>query len=294
MSKFSLSRIILTFFLLFLVLNFSPFNFSKTNDEFFNNKTICKALVESVINSDSDQNSRVKVLVSEGKYKNKEFTLDNSLVVNDRELILRPNDYVQISISDDINGELNVKMYNYIRTKHIFFLVSFFILLVIVIAGIKGLYAVLSIAFNISVIYMILLPGLLSGYSPIALTIICCLIISFSSLIIQNGLNKKTISCLIGTLGGVIIAGLVTYVMSNSLQVSIKNEDVIGTMTNTLILAYVGSSMVTLMIFLGYNINFSYLINLQDISVEILRSLAGSIGIILSVPITIFARACMD
>ena len=361
MNKFSLSRIMLTLLLLFLVFVFSPFNYNKTNDKFLDNKTICKAVVEDVNPSNSNENSKVKVLVSEGKYKGKEFTLENSLIINDSELPLKPNDIVQVSIQNDSNGELNATMSNYIREKPIFLLVTFFIILVILVAGVKGIYAVLSIAFNICIIYMLLLPGLLSGYNPIKLTIICCLIISFFSLIIQNGLNKKTISCLIGTLGGVIIAGIVTYMMSNSLHVSISSEeftsltkysqsikfdfqgilfssivigalganldmsmsiatamnelkesttniskkllinsglsvgrDVIGTMANTLILAYVGSSMVTLMIFLGYNIGFSYIINLQDIAVEILRSLAGSIGIILSVPLTVFARAYID
>ena len=241
------------------------------------------------------------------------------------------------------------------------YIVAFFIALVILIGGIKGLYAILSIAFNICIIYMLLLPGILSDYSPIKLTIICCLIISFFSLIIQNGLSKKTISCFIGTLGGVIIAGIITFIMSNSLHVSINYEeflslskyspnikfdfqgilfssivvgalganldmsmsvatsmnelkesnpsisknlliqsgfnigrDMIGTMANTLILAYVGSSIVTLMVFLGHNINFSYVISLEDISVEILRALAGSMGMILSVPLTVFARAYMD
>lgn len=361
MNRFSLSRIMLTFILLFLAFIFSPFKVDKTNVVFLDNKTICKALVENVTFSNSNQNSKLKVLVSEGKYKGKEFILDNTLVLNDSELTLKPNDFVQISIQTGSNNKLNATIDNYPREKNILLLVAFFIALVIFIGGIKGLYAILSIAFNICIIYILLLPGILSGYSPIKLTIICCLIISFFSLIIQNGLNKKTISCLIGTLGGVIIAGIITFIMSNSLHVSINYEeflslskyspnikfnfqgilfssivigalganldmsmsvatsmnelkesnpsisknllitsgfnigrDMIGTMANTLILAYVGSSIVTLMVFLGHNVNFSYIISLQDISVEILRALAGSMGMILSVPLTVFTRAYMD
>lgn len=287
--------------------------------------------------------------------------MDNTLVLNNSELTLKPNDFVQISIQNDSNNRLKATIYNYPREKHILLLVAFFIVLVIFIGEIKGIYALLSITFNICVIYILLLPGIISGYSPITLTIISCLIISFFSLIIQNGLSKKTVSCLIGTLGGVIVAGIITFIMSSFLRVSINYEeflslskycpniksnfqgilfssivigalganldmsmsvassmnelkqsnpnisknllitsgfnigkDMIGSMANTLILAYVGSSIVTLMIFLGDNINFSYIISLQDISVEILRALAGSIGMILSVPLTVFARAYMD
>lgn len=71
-------------------------------------------------------------------------------------------------------------------------------------------------------------------------------------------------------------------------------RDVIGTMSNTLILAYAGSSLVSLMIFMANNVDFTYIINLEDISIEVLRSLAGSIGVILSVPLTVFTRAFMD
>lgn len=71
-------------------------------------------------------------------------------------------------------------------------------------------------------------------------------------------------------------------------------RDVIGTMSNTLIWAYVGSSLVSLMIFMAHNVDFTYIINLEDISIEVLRSLAGSIGVILSVPLTVFTRAFMD
>ena len=107
MNRFSLSRILLTFLLLSLVFIFSPFKVDKTNDVFLDNKTICKALVENVTFSNSNQNSKIKVLISEGKYKGKEFILDNTLVVNDSELALKPNDFVQISIQTDSNNLLS-------------------------------------------------------------------------------------------------------------------------------------------------------------------------------------------
>lgn len=72
------------------------------------------------------------------------------------------------------------------------------------------------------------------------------------------------------------------------------DRDVIGTMSNTLILAYVGGSLVSLAIFMAHNVDFTYIINLEDISIEVLESLAGSIGVILSVPLTVFTRAFMD
>lgn len=63
-------------------------------------------------------------------------------------------------------------------------------------------------------------------------------------------------------------------------------KDVMGTMTNTLILAYVGSAMLCILL---YNINgfdLPFIINSEDITVEVLKSLSGSIGLVCTIPLT--------
>ena len=67
-------------------------------------------------------------------------------------------------------------------------------------------------------------------------------------------------------------------------------RDAIGTMTNTLILAYVGSSLATVLLFMIYNKNILYLFNMEMIVVEVLQAIVGSMGILFAVPATaIFA-----
>ena len=65
-------------------------------------------------------------------------------------------------------------------------------------------------------------------------------------------------------------------------------RDAIGTMTNTLILAYIGGSMATVLLLMAYNMNPLYLFNLEMIVVEVLQAVVGSIGILLAVPATAF------
>ena len=65
-------------------------------------------------------------------------------------------------------------------------------------------------------------------------------------------------------------------------------RDMMGTMTNTLILAFVGGSLTTLVIDYAYNISFYQLINSYQIGIEIMQGVAGSLGIVLTVPITSF------
>lgn len=63
-------------------------------------------------------------------------------------------------------------------------------------------------------------------------------------------------------------------------------QDAIGTMTNTLVLAYVGSSLATVLLLIAYNKNLLYLFSLEMIAVEVLQAVVGSMGIVFAVPVT--------
>ena len=64
-------------------------------------------------------------------------------------------------------------------------------------------------------------------------------------------------------------------------------QDMMGTMSNTLILAYIGSSLTIAMLLTAYNTNSMLaLFNSEMIRAELLQALAGSIGILLTIPLT--------
>jgi uncharacterized membrane protein len=63
-------------------------------------------------------------------------------------------------------------------------------------------------------------------------------------------------------------------------------RDIMGTMTNTLILAYTGAAIPMIIIFVSYNTSFVEVLNLDIIATEIIRAFTGSIGIVLTIPIT--------
>ncbi|MDD4614882.1 MAG: YibE/F family protein [Caldisericia bacterium] len=63
-------------------------------------------------------------------------------------------------------------------------------------------------------------------------------------------------------------------------------KDIMGTMSNTLILAYTGGSLPLLFMYAAYEISFIKIVNLELISAEIIRAIVGSIGLIMSVPLT--------
>lgn len=63
-------------------------------------------------------------------------------------------------------------------------------------------------------------------------------------------------------------------------------RDVMGTMTNTLIIAYVGSAFVTLLIMFSNNMTFIEFMNQSIITSELLKALIGGISIVLTIPFT--------
>lgn len=64
-----------------------------------------------------------------------------------------------------------------------------------------------------------------------------------------------------------------------------------GTMCTTLILAFTGELIITIIMLSPYNLSFIEIINQDVIASEILRALSGSIGLILTIPITAFVFA---
>ncbi len=63
-------------------------------------------------------------------------------------------------------------------------------------------------------------------------------------------------------------------------------RDMMGTMSNTLILAFAGGSISVLVIDYVYDLPFYQLINSYSIGIEIMQGVSGSIGVIFAVPIT--------
>lgn len=65
-------------------------------------------------------------------------------------------------------------------------------------------------------------------------------------------------------------------------------RDMLGTMANTLVLAYIGSCLTCVLLLFSYTSSVGELINREQIIVEILQALIGSIGILLTIPLTSF------
>jgi len=127
-----------------------------------------------------------------------------------------------------------------------------------------------------------------------------------------NGINVKQLvsaGIIIGSLGAIMdvaisIASSLEEIYKSNPEISRIQlfssgmnigKDIIGTMINTLILAYIGSSLFTVLLFMLQKQNFPIIriLNFEFIVTEILRAIAGSMGILIAVPFTSYFGALM-
>lgn len=245
----------------------------------------------------------------------------------------------------------------YSRTSALVILTIIFLGLIVLFGKQKGAKTLVSLIFTILSIFIVYIPAILGGHNIYLWTIVTCVFITISTVMIVYGYSKKTITTALGCIGGVLVAGLLTLIMNGVLRLTgftdensiylqqlnsnidlkaiifggiligavgaimdvsidiasslyevasklekpdfktiIKSgfnigKDIMGTMTNTLILAYIGSSLSTVLLLTASNHSLVYLFNLEMITVEVLQAIVGSIGILTSIPLTSFVAA---
>ncbi|EPY2285538.1 YibE/F family protein [Clostridium sporogenes] len=303
--------------------------------------------------------SKVKVKILNGKYKDKVIDMDN--LVSDKtyhETYAKKGNEVLINIEED--NKDNIKkayIYEVVRYKYLKGIIILFLVLLSLLGGMQGIRSVLALLITTYSVFKILIPLIMSGFNPILVSIIICIGVSILNLLIISGKNKKSLAAIIGTLGGVMVAGIIALISSNILQVigltdeeaqmliyitgnpkfnfrgllfsgilmgalgavmdismsiassmkevKINNpeiskkqlvkagfnvgRDIMGTMANTLILAYAGGAMYTLLLISSYKLPFERMLNQDVMAAEIIQALCGSIGLIFTIPITTLA-----
>ncbi len=320
-----------------------------------------KAVVLEVINEDDNINENlemiqyVKIKMLTGKYKDEIYDIENAQSGNPIfDIPVKAGDKVMVMVEEMEDGSLVINISDYVRDTYIFFLGIIFIIILVITGGLKGFKTVLTLGLTILMIFKVLLPFMLKGYNPLLLTIFISALITIITILIIAGFNNKSLSAIIGTISGVIIAGLIAFIVgskvkltglsseeasmllyipqninfnfrdllfsgillgalgavmdvSMSIASSIEEiskanpyltnkelffsgmnvgKDIMGTMANTLILAYTGSSIPLVLLFMAYDISFLKIINMDLVATEIIRSLSGSIGLIMTIPIT--------
>ncbi len=257
-----------------------------------------------------------------------------------------------IVIVSESNGELVTSVYGYNRAPALYAIVALFLLSIVVIGGKRGLYSVISLVFTFISIVWFFLPAIYRGWSPILAAIVVVILTTLVTMYLVGGFTAKATAAVLGTILGVLAAGVLAWIFGKITHVTgynvsdIENliyvqeetgirvgellfagiliaalgavmdvsmsisstlqelheqnptmttrqlcrsgmtvgRDMMGTMSNTLILAFAGGSINTIVMFYAYDYEYLQLINLYDMAIEIIQGISASMGVILTVP----------
>lgn len=273
--------------------------------------------------------------------------------------------FLEIQIRDPQNPTIDsVSMREYFRTPFLLYLAGALGILMILVAGMKGVRAILTLFVTALAILYLLVPLTIDGYNPIAVALLIAALLTLTTFLLITGFSFKVISGVLGTLGGLAAVGILSILSQNlmaltglaqefgylelglalwrtpethhwnftgilsagiilgavgammdvsmsisssvhevkqvnpniSVRQSIRaglnvGRDIMGTMADTLIFAYLGAHMITMLLPRidfpegGVLYPFLRLVNEEATAVAIIQAVVGTIGLVLTVPI---------
>lgn len=258
------------------------------------------------------------------------------------------------------DGETSYAVVSYDRQNVLLILFLVFLVLALIISSKRTIGAVLGLAFSFLMIFTFLIPQILSGASPVFISIVTAIIIIPVNFYLSHGFDKKTTIAIFSTVIALVITGilalifmgaanitgqgleetmLITTMVNSAInieglllagviigtlgvldditisQVAIVKQisevgeklqageifaramsigkDHMASMINTLVLVYTGASMPLLIIFVNAQLPLNYVLSLEVVSMEIVRTLVGTIGLVSAIPITTFIATIM-
>ena len=263
---------------------------------------------------------------------------------------------MKVIVMQSVAGETTIaSVYSQDREWVIYIFALLYLLALCVIGGKQGIKGCLGLIFTFFCVIFVYLPLVYLRFSPFWAAVFICFLTTLVTMYLIGGPTKKTCAATLGTLAGVVLAGLSAWCFSKASGISGYNvsdietlmtlwntnriqvggllfsgllisclgavmdvamsissaideiykqnnsltrkelfkagmrvgRDMMGTDSKTLILAFAGSSVSTLLLDYAYDLPYQQIINSNNIGIAIMQGLAGSFGIVLSVPLTV-------
>lgn len=148
--------------------------------------------------------------------------------------LVKPGQKIYVIKRTDLDGIVNYNMDEPIRTPMLLGLLIVFIILSIWIGGKQGIKGLISLTGSIFLLFLILVPSILKGYSPVLVSICVASIIIILGSYITHGFNRTTSSAILGMIITVCGVGLVTvFLMKMLFLTGVYSEDVVYLIFNT-------------------------------------------------------------
>jgi uncharacterized membrane protein len=263
-------------------------------------------------------------------------------------------DEVIVAIDTDPDGNVTFAVLDRWRLPLLRNLVGAFAIVTILVAGWRGIRALVALALTLVLALKVLIPALLAGWNPVVLAITLGTLITIGTLVLTQGLNRQTVAAVLGTIIGLLATGVLAVVVTQAARFTVAQgseqivylqqltegridlsglllaavifgglgvlNDVaisqaatvdelldldptlgraelyqrtmnVGTAhlaatVNTLVFAYLGAALPLLVLLAIQVTSFNLSVNEETIAVEVVRTIVGSIGILLAVPAT--------
>lgn len=136
-----------------------------------------------------------------------------------REIIVE-NDYLSLEKGDvfylghTVNELDNVNYYTVrepYRMAPLLALLALFILITVALGGAQGVRGLLSLGMSLCVIALILLPGVLNGYSPILVSVGTASLIVVVGAYVTHGFSRMTTTAVLGMVCTIVLTGILAY-----------------------------------------------------------------------------------
>lgn len=124
----------------------------------------------------------------------------------------KTGDKIVITVSQTADDKDIFLITDYVRRAPLYLLFAIFIILTVLIAGKRGVAALLGMAVSFAVIFLYVLPQIFLGYDPILIAIVAATLIIPVTFYLSHGINKKTTAAIIGTIISLIITGILANV----------------------------------------------------------------------------------
>ena len=343
--------------------------YNKDLNLFQNGNDSVKAKVTKILKTDVNEfhlgmndvheetNIYFKAKILSGEKKGKIITgvqQINDLYAGQQEKIKKGNKILLMEV--DYFEDAKYLMVEYLRSDSLILLGILFFVFLLLFGKTKGISTIISLIFTCLSIFLVFIPAILSGENIYLWSIITCSFIIIMTLLLINGISKKTLCSIIGCFSGILITSILTIIMSKVLSLTgivdeqsyylqlmdssnpfdlkaiifagiilgaigaimdvadsisayilevyekaktedknIKSlmksgftigRDMMGTMSNTLVMAYIGGSLSTTILLLVYSGSLIELLNKEMIIVELLQIIVGSFGLLLTIPLT--------
>lgn len=181
-------------------------------------KTDNSAIISSGMVQSGEQSCTLEI--ENGIFKGQELTGVNFLSGSlEKDKIFKVGDRALLTISYENDNIKSVVMSDHYRLNKEMILLAIFAVFLVIFAGKNGFQAILSFVITVLMIWKILVPCYLKGYSPVWVGIMITAILTAVIIFFVYGVDKRTVAATSGALLGVLTTCILGILFTDLFQI---------------------------------------------------------------------------